>query len=136
MGLLGRIVAAVVAVAVGLLVLGAILSSCGHGADEPQAPVTTSASPTPSPSLSSPTPAEPSPSLSESVTPPPRPAETATETEAPEPPPSPESSAAPDVYYENCAEARAAGAAPLIAGEPGYRPELDRNLDGVACESP
>lgn len=39
-----------------------------------------------------------------------------------------------DVYYANCAEARAAGAAPLYVGEPGYRPRLDRDGDGVACE--
>ncbi|WP_156425224.1 thermonuclease family protein [Mycobacterium sp. GA-1285] len=39
------------------------------------------------------------------------------------------------VYYSNCAAARRAGAAPLMAGEPGYRPALDRDSDGVACES-
>ena len=39
-----------------------------------------------------------------------------------------------DVYYKNCAEARAAGAAPLHRGEPGYRPGLDSDGDGVACE--
>jgi len=39
-----------------------------------------------------------------------------------------------DVYYKNCAEARAAGAAPLHRGEPGYRPGLDKDGDGVACE--
>lgn len=39
-----------------------------------------------------------------------------------------------DVYYANCSEARAAGAAPLHRGEPGYRLGLDRNKDGVACE--
>lgn len=39
------------------------------------------------------------------------------------------------VYYANCSEARAAGAAPLLAGEPGYRSGLDRDNDGVACES-
>lgn len=38
------------------------------------------------------------------------------------------------VYYANCAAARAAGAAPLHRGEPGYRPALDRDGDGVACE--
>lgn len=37
-------------------------------------------------------------------------------------------------YYRNCAAARAAGAAPLYRGEPGYRPALDRDGDGVACE--
>jgi hypothetical protein len=38
------------------------------------------------------------------------------------------------VYYKNCSEARAAGAAPLYAGEPGYSSRLDRDGDGVACE--
>lgn len=37
-------------------------------------------------------------------------------------------------YFKNCKEARAAGAAPLRIGEPGYRPALDRDGDGVACE--
>jgi len=39
-----------------------------------------------------------------------------------------------DVYYANCTEARAAGAAPLYRGEPGYRSAMDRDNDGVACE--
>ena len=39
------------------------------------------------------------------------------------------------VYYSNCAQARAAGAAPLHVGDPGYRSGLDRDGDGVACES-
>ncbi|MDP2225940.1 MAG: excalibur calcium-binding domain-containing protein [Moraxellaceae bacterium] len=38
------------------------------------------------------------------------------------------------VYFPNCASARAAGAAPLYRGRPGYRPALDRDSDGVACE--
>lgn len=38
------------------------------------------------------------------------------------------------VYYANCTEARAAGAAPILVGEPGYRSALDRDKDGVACE--
>ena len=38
------------------------------------------------------------------------------------------------VYYKSCAQARAAGAAPLNAGSPGYRPGLDRDGDGVACD--
>ena len=37
-------------------------------------------------------------------------------------------------YYPNCKAARAAGAAPLYRGQPGYRPGLDRDNDGVACE--
>ena len=42
---------------------------------------------------------------------------------------------AEDAYYKNCAEARAAGAAPLHRGDPGYRAGLDRDDDGTACES-
>ena len=36
-------------------------------------------------------------------------------------------------FYANCKEAKAAGAAPMYEGDPGYRPELDRNHDGIAC---
>ncbi len=39
-----------------------------------------------------------------------------------------------DVYYDNCSEARAAGAAPIRRGEPGYGSHLDRDNDGIACE--
>jgi hypothetical protein len=38
------------------------------------------------------------------------------------------------VYYANCSAARAAGAAPIYRGQPGYRPALDRDGDGIACE--
>ena len=38
------------------------------------------------------------------------------------------------VYYANCSEARAAGAAPVAVGEPGYGRHLDRDGDGVGCE--
>jgi len=38
------------------------------------------------------------------------------------------------VYYPNCSAARAAGAAPISRGEPGYREEMDGDGDGVACE--
>lgn len=37
-------------------------------------------------------------------------------------------------YYANCKEAKAAGAAPIYQGDPGYRPELDRDKDGIACD--
>ncbi|WP_324644387.1 GmrSD restriction endonuclease domain-containing protein [Pseudarthrobacter sp. LT1] len=43
-------------------------------------------------------------------------------------------SSATVVYYANCSEAVAAGAAPLYAGTPGYRSGLDGDGDGVACE--
>jgi hypothetical protein len=39
-----------------------------------------------------------------------------------------------DVYFPNCAAARAAGVAPIYAGQPGYRPGLDADNDGIACE--
>ncbi len=39
------------------------------------------------------------------------------------------------VYYPNCDAARAAGAAPLQAGEPGFRDALDRDGDGIACDA-
>ncbi|WP_327139984.1 excalibur calcium-binding domain-containing protein [Nocardia sp. NBC_01327] len=41
---------------------------------------------------------------------------------------------APSAYYSSCAEARRAGVAPLRRGDPGYRPGLDRDGDGIACE--
>ena len=37
-------------------------------------------------------------------------------------------------YYSGCNAARAAGVAPLYRGEPGYRPEMDGDSDGIACE--
>ncbi len=51
---------------------------------------------------------------------------------APPPPPAPAPPAS--AYYANCDAARAAGAAPLYAGQAGYRAALDRDKDGVACE--
>lgn len=36
--------------------------------------------------------------------------------------------------FASCAEARAAGAAPLHTGDPGYSTSLDRDRDGTACE--
>jgi hypothetical protein len=54
---------------------------------------------------------------------------------APQPEPAPEPRDEPSsAYYKNCAAARADGAAPLYAGDSGYRGALDRDGDGVACE--
>lgn len=56
---------------------------------------------------------------------------------APAPPPAPAPAPAPappTVTYKNCSEARAAGAAPIGAGQPGYSKNLDRDGDGVACD--
>ena len=55
--------------------------------------------------------------------------------EEPAPPaPAPQPVRAPTQPYASCAQARAAGAAPLYEGDPGYNPRLDRDKDGVACE--
>lgn len=40
------------------------------------------------------------------------------------------------VFYANCDDARAAGAAPIPFGSPGYRRRLDHDGDGVACDEP
>ncbi|MDX2394719.1 excalibur calcium-binding domain-containing protein [Streptomyces sp. DK15] len=37
-------------------------------------------------------------------------------------------------YYKNCDAAKAAGAAPIRRGQPGYRDALDRDKDGIACD--
>ena len=37
-------------------------------------------------------------------------------------------------FYANCKAAKAAGAAPLYRGDPGYSEDLDRDGDGIACE--
>ncbi|MEV5162228.1 excalibur calcium-binding domain-containing protein, partial [Streptomyces sp. NPDC053728] len=42
--------------------------------------------------------------------------------------------AAPTVRYANCDAARAAGAAPVRRGDPGYAAHLDRDGDGIGCE--
>lgn len=46
----------------------------------------------------------------------------------------PGAAVAPTAPHRNCAAARAAGAAPLRRGQPGYGPHLDQNGDGVGCE--
>jgi hypothetical protein len=48
--------------------------------------------------------------------------------------PSPQPLAPAGRSFRNCAEARAAGAAPVRRGDAGYAPHLDRDNDGVGCE--
>ncbi|MEH0560139.1 excalibur calcium-binding domain-containing protein [Streptomyces silvae] len=66
----------------------------------------------------------------------PSPTPTPTPTVAPSPKAKPKATkpAEPSVYYENCDAARAAGAAPVRRGDPGYAAHLDRDDDGVGCE--
>ena len=49
--------------------------------------------------------------------------------------PEPERSDPPSVYYENCTAVRNAGKAPIRRGDPGHGSHLDRDDDGVACET-
>ncbi|RYG54982.1 MAG: excalibur calcium-binding domain-containing protein [Alphaproteobacteria bacterium] len=53
----------------------------------------------------------------------------------PRPLPTPRPGTLPQrVLSQLCAAPRAAGAAPVRTGQPGYRPGLDRDGDGVGCE--
>lgn len=60
-------------------------------------------------------------------------AQAAASVASPEPAPAPAPAPA-NTHYQNCTAARAAGAAPVYAGDPGYGPHLDRDGDGVGCE--
>lgn len=40
-----------------------------------------------------------------------------------------------DVYFNSCKEAKASGYSNIRRGEPGYRDKLDRDGDGIACET-
>ena len=142
----------------GVLAGALLLTGCSSSTSEQKTvPAKDSASKTPSPKPSktkrakrtpSPSPT-PSPSVApwETYTPTPRattprPTRVATQAPAQEPAavapvqkvPTQEAPAQSSVDYKNCAEARAAGAAPIHRGEPGYRAELDRDDDGIACE--
>ncbi|WP_282202078.1 excalibur calcium-binding domain-containing protein [Kitasatospora fiedleri] len=116
------------------------------------AATTASAAPSPSPTPS-PTPSDTPSPTPEAVTSAPEPVPTPTPTPTPETPtPTPPPIVAPQpqpeeptpepehtteqaaAYYKNCTEAKAAGAAPLHRGDPGYRSALDRDGDGIACE--
>jgi endonuclease YncB( thermonuclease family) len=48
--------------------------------------------------------------------------------------PPPTTPAPAGVYYKNCAAVRAAGAAPIHAGEPGWQTKFDADGDGIGCE--
>jgi len=39
------------------------------------------------------------------------------------------------VYYNNCAEAHADGRHVIPEGDPAYRPEPNKDHNGIACES-
>lgn len=77
--------------------------------------------PAPAPAQPAPAPAQPAPA--------PAPAQPAPAPVQPAPAP------APDVYYKNCDAVRAAGKAPIYQGQPGYAPHLDRDKDGIGCDT-
>jgi micrococcal nuclease len=39
-----------------------------------------------------------------------------------------------EIYYSSCSKVRAAGKAPLLRGQPGYRAGLDGDHNGIACQ--
>ena len=86
---------------------------------EPEATPETEATPEPEPASEEPQEASDAPEVEE---------------EPAAPAPAPQPVRAPTQMYSSCAQARAAGAAPLYEGDPGYNPRLDRDKDGVACE--
>ena len=45
------------------------------------------------------------------------------------------SSGSSTVKFKSCKAAKAAGYSDMKRGEPGYSPNLDRDNDGIACES-
>jgi len=67
----------------------------------------------------------------------PEPTDTPVPTAEPEPTdtPVPPSDGDTDVSYVNCDEVRAAGKDPLYEGQPGYSSKLDRDGDGIACDT-
>jgi hypothetical protein len=111
-----------------IIAVAFLLTACGQpnkAADyqEPDTPaqVVTTTSPVPAPTRAAATSPAPTKAPTSKATAKPKPKATTTEPE--------------DVYYANCAAVRAAGAAPIHAGDPGYSRKLDRDGDGVACES-
>lgn len=61
-------------------------------------------------------------------------AATSTQTPTQASTPAPRPAPAADVYYQNCSEVRAAGAAPIRPGDPGWQTKFDGDGDGVGCE--
>lgn len=87
----------------------------------------------PAPVVAAPAPAAPAPYVAPAPGPAPyvapAPAPYVAPAPAPYVPPAPAAA-----YYANCSAVRAAGAAPIRAGQPGYSRSLDRDGDGIGCE--
>ncbi|MFB7225044.1 excalibur calcium-binding domain-containing protein [Streptomyces sp. NPDC056227] len=102
-----------------------------------------SAKPAPAATVTTTATASPEPAVTETVTASPEPVPTVTKTKTVKVTVAPESGTSggsgsdggsQSTYYANCTAVRAAGAAPIHAGDPGYGRHLDRDGDGVACE--
>ncbi len=116
--------------------MGTVLADCDNIlAPTNQAAPTTAAAPAPAPAPAqapavpeAPAPAAPAPAV-----PAPAPAVPAPVPAVPAPvaPAAQQPVMAP---YANCTAVRAAGAAPISVGQPGFQAKLDRDGDGVACE--
>lgn len=63
-----------------------------------------------------------------------KPAPAPAEAPAPEQVPAPVPAQKANVFYQNCSAVRAAGAAPIRVGDPGWDTKFDRDGDGVGCE--
>lgn len=120
----------------------------GQGGDDAGAKNTADATPGPGPTVTAT--ASPEPAVTETVTATPEPAPTVTKTKTVRVTVAPAAEDNGDsggsdgsdtgglggasTYYPNCTAVRAAGAAPIRSGDPGYGAHLDRDGDGVACE--
>ncbi len=98
--------------------------------ERPRSPATTAAPTTIPPTTAPPTTAPPTTAPPATLPPATVPPTVLPQPVAPAPEPS-----APSASYPNCSAAKAAGVTPLHVGDPGYAPHLDRDGDGVACES-
>lgn len=113
------------------------------GADDSTTKAVASAKPAPAATVTATTTTSPEPAVTETVTASPEPVPTVTKTKTVKVTVAPESGTSggsgsgggsSSTYYANCTAVRAAGAAPIRTGDPGYGRHLDRDGDGVACE--
>ena len=119
-------------------VMSLALAGCGADGEgeEPStvlpAANTEELTPTPTPTAAPTT--TPTPTATPEATPEPTPKATPQATPKPTPKATPKPQPAV-VSYANCTAVKAAGKAPIRRGQPGYSTNLDRDGDGIACET-
>jgi outer membrane biosynthesis protein TonB len=108
----------------------ALLSACGSSDTEEPTDSTSQEQPesTPTPTAKATPRAATKPKATTEPKSSPKPTSKPKTTPKPKPEPEP-------VSYANCTEVREAGAAPIREGEPGYSTKLDRDRDGIACDT-